>query len=225
MERQKVDMSHMETKDQEQQLLGDNKEQQQGEENHDNEAGLGPASANCQMILEGKSGSYFSSLDSSIEILKKRAQELIQNINESRQKDQAFMANFKDSLKVKVSDLTEKLEDRMYQIYSHHSKIIQEKVQEFTEKMAKISSLETELKQVCHTMETMYKDLCFQPEVGRLLGVWGPDCSGGKFPPHPSDPQPPDLLVSALSETASQVVTRHYPSEDTGSEGTEETLV
>ncbi|XP_067589582.1 synaptonemal complex central element protein 2 isoform X3 [Pseudorca crassidens] len=179
MERQGVDMPQTECKDQEPQLLGESQEQQQGEESREEESGRGPArsqvsspssatsSANRQlMMLEGKSGPYFSSLDSSIDILKKRAQELIENINESRQKDHALMTNFRDSLRIKVSDLTEKLEERMYQIYNHHNKIIQEKLQEFTQKMAKISHLETELKEVCHSVETMYKDLCGQPEVG-----------------------------------------------------------
>ncbi|XP_059949994.1 synaptonemal complex central element protein 2 isoform X4 [Mesoplodon densirostris] len=161
-----VDMPQVECKDQEPQLLGESQEQQQGEESREEEAGRGPASANHHlMMLEGKSGPYFSSLDSSIDILKKRAQELIENINESRQKDHALMTNFRDSLRIKVSDLTEKLEERMYQIYNHHNKIIQEKLQEFTQKMAKISHLETELKEVCHTVETMYKDLCGQPEA------------------------------------------------------------
>ncbi|XP_010853763.1 PREDICTED: synaptonemal complex central element protein 2 isoform X2 [Bison bison bison] len=181
MERQGVDMPHVEFKDQEPQLLRENQKQQQGEETRDEEACQGPArsqvsspsvatsSANRQlMMLEGKSGPYFSSLDSSIDMLKKRAQELIENINESRQKDHALMTNFRDSLKIKVSDLTEKLEERMYQIYNHHNKIIQEKLQEFTQKMAKISHLETELKQVCHTVETVYKDLCVQPEATTL---------------------------------------------------------
>ncbi|XP_023380373.1 synaptonemal complex central element protein 2 isoform X1 [Pteropus medius] len=176
-----VDMSYVEYKDQEPQPLEESKEQRQGEESREQEAGRGPArsqvsspsiatsSANRQlMMLEGKSGPYFSSLDSSIEILKKRAQELIENINESRQKDHALMTNFRDSLKIKVSDLTEKLEERMYQLYNHHNKIIQEKLQEFTQKMAKISHLETELKQVCHTVETVYKDLCVQPEATTL---------------------------------------------------------
>ncbi|KAF6307250.1 synaptonemal complex central element protein 2 [Rhinolophus ferrumequinum] len=181
MERQGVDMPHAECKDQEPQPLGESKEQQQGEESCEEEAGRGPArsqvsspsiatsSANRQlMVLEGKSGPYFSSLDSSIEILKKRAQELIENINESRQKDHALMTNFRDSLKTKVSDLTEKLEEKMYQLYNHHNKIIQDKLQEFSQKMAKISHLETELKQVCHSVETVYKDLCVQPEATTL---------------------------------------------------------
>ncbi|XP_060000966.1 synaptonemal complex central element protein 2 [Lagenorhynchus albirostris] len=176
-----VDMPQTEGKDQEPQLLGESQEQQQGEESREEESGRGPArsqvsspssatsSANRQlMMLEGKSGPYFSSLDSSIDILKKRAQELIENINESRQKDHALMTNFRDSLRIKVSDLTEKLEERMYQIYNHHNKIIQEKLQEFTQKMAKISHLETELKEVCHSVETMYKDLCGQPEATTL---------------------------------------------------------
>ncbi|XP_058917408.1 synaptonemal complex central element protein 2 [Kogia breviceps] len=181
MERQGVDMPQVECKDQEPQLLGESQEQQQGEESREEEAGRGPArsqvsspsiatsSANRQlMMLEGKSGPYFSSLDSSINILKKRAQELIENINESRQKDHALMTNFRDSLRIKVSDLTEKLEERMYQIYNNHNKIIQEKLQEFTQKMAKISHLETELKEVCHTVETVYRDLCGQPEATTL---------------------------------------------------------
>ncbi|XP_075403967.1 synaptonemal complex central element protein 2 [Tenrec ecaudatus] len=122
------------------------------------------SSANRQVMLEGKSLSCFSSLEANIELLKKRSQELIQNINESRQKDHSLMTNFRDSLNLKVSDLTEKLEERMYQIYNHHNKIIQDKLQEFTQKIAKISQMETELKQVCQAVETVYNDLCVQPE-------------------------------------------------------------
>uniref|UniRef100_A0A8C3VJY6 Synaptonemal complex central element protein 2 n=1 Tax=Catagonus wagneri TaxID=51154 RepID=A0A8C3VJY6_9CETA len=202
MERQGVDTPHVGCKDQEPQLLGENKEQLQGEESREEEAWRGPSSANRQLVmLEGKSGLYFSSLDSSIDLLKKRAQELIENINESRQKDHALMTNFRDSLKIKVSDLTEKLEEKMYQIYNYHNKIIQEKLQEFTHKMAKISHLETELKQVCHTVETVYKDLCIQPEPGPRLRR-GPDHSGGKSLPGPSASQPPMFLFPVTKITS-----------------------
>ncbi|XP_005381095.1 PREDICTED: synaptonemal complex central element protein 2 isoform X2 [Chinchilla lanigera] len=127
------------------------------------------ASASHQLpVLEGKTGLYFSSLDLSISVLNKRAQDLIENINENRQKDHVLMTNFRDSLKIKVSDMTEKLEDRMYQAYSQHSKVIQERMQEFTMKMAKIGHLEKELKQACHTVETVYRDLCLQPEATTL---------------------------------------------------------
>nr|KAF6482301.1 synaptonemal complex central element protein 2 [Molossus molossus] len=209
MERQGVDMPHAECKDQEPQPLGESKEQHQGEESHGKEAGQEPASANRQlMMLEGKSGPYFSSLDSSIEILKKRAQELIENINESRQKDHALMTNFRDSLKIKVSDLTEKLEERMYQLYNHHNKIIQEKLQEFTQKMAKISHLETELKQVCHTVETVYKDLCVQPEQSQRCRHGPGHCGGrGKSPPHLSTSQLPYMFIFPVTERTTQATT------------------
>ncbi|KAK7797166.1 hypothetical protein U0070_020305 [Myodes glareolus] len=156
-----VDVSPVELKDQELQEVVESGEHQRNE-NHEEEASAAAASANYQ--LPGP----FSSLESSIEILKKKAQELIENINESRQKDHALMTTFRDNLKKKVSDLTEKLEERMYQVYSNHSKIIQERLQEFTQKMTKISLLEMELKQVCQTVETVYKDLCVQSEVPTL---------------------------------------------------------
>uniref|UniRef100_A0A8C8YVS8 Synaptonemal complex central element protein 2 n=1 Tax=Prolemur simus TaxID=1328070 RepID=A0A8C8YVS8_PROSS len=110
------------------------------------------------------------------------------------------MTNFRDSLKIKVSDLTEKLEERMYQIYDHHNKIIQEKLQQFTQKMAKISHLETELKQVCHTVETVYKDLYVQPESLRLRH--GPDLYRGSSPPCSRH-----VRSSCGCDTTSQVVT------------------
>ncbi|XP_040846897.1 synaptonemal complex central element protein 2 [Ochotona curzoniae] len=168
MERQGVDLAHMDCREPEPAPLALSREHLQGEETSEQEeAGSGPASASRPPpTLEGKTGAYFSSLDSSIDVLKKRAQELIESINESRQKDHALMTNFRDSLKNKVSDLTEKLEERMYQLYDHHNRLIQEKLQEFTQKMANISHLEAELKQVCHSVETVYKDLCQQPEAG-----------------------------------------------------------
>ncbi|XP_027632575.1 synaptonemal complex central element protein 2 [Tupaia chinensis] len=134
-----VDLPHAECKDPEPQLQAESKEHLQGEENCEEEGDRGPtrsqvsspsvatSSAGRQLpMLEGKPGPCFSSLESSIEVLKKRAQELIENINESRQKDHALMTNFRDSLKIKVSDLTEKLEERMYQIYDHHHKDLHE---------------------------------------------------------------------------------------------------
>lgn len=53
-------------------------------------------------------------------------------------------------------------------MYSHHNKIIQGRLQAFTQKMAKISHLEMVLKQAfqtVETVETVYKDLCVQSEV------------------------------------------------------------
>nr|XP_033781391.1 synaptonemal complex central element protein 2 [Geotrypetes seraphini] len=115
--------------------------------------------------LDGKSENYFALLDSNLQCLQNRAQELIDKVNEKRKEDQTLLNNLKESLMVKVSDLSQTLEDQMYQIYDHHNKLLQDKLQEFLEIMERISQLEAELKQVCHTVVTVYKDLCVQPEI------------------------------------------------------------
>uniref|UniRef100_A0A8C5S4V5 Uncharacterized protein n=1 Tax=Laticauda laticaudata TaxID=8630 RepID=A0A8C5S4V5_LATLA len=76
-----------------------------------------------------------------------------------------------------VSSLAEKLEESVFPVYDHNNKLIQDKLQELSEIMEKIRQIENELKQVCHTVEMMYKDLCGQPE-------FGPDC----VPPPPLPP-------------------------------------
>ncbi|XP_067416448.1 synaptonemal complex central element protein 2 [Emydura macquarii macquarii] len=115
--------------------------------------------------LDGKSSNYFMALDSNIENLQKRTQQLIEKINENRKKDHTVMSNFRDSLLLKVSSLAEKLEEMMFLIYDCHNKQMQDKLQELSEIMERISQIQTELRQVCHTVEAAYKDLCKQPEV------------------------------------------------------------
>ncbi|XP_030052863.1 synaptonemal complex central element protein 2 [Microcaecilia unicolor] len=115
--------------------------------------------------LDGKSENYFALLDSHLQCLQNRAQELIDKVNEKRKEDQTLLNNLKESLMVKVSDLTQTLEDQMYQIYDHHNRLLQDKLQEFLEIMERISKLEAELIQVCQTVVTVYKDLCVQPEI------------------------------------------------------------
>uniref|UniRef100_A0A674JT03 Synaptonemal complex central element protein 2 n=1 Tax=Terrapene triunguis TaxID=2587831 RepID=A0A674JT03_9SAUR len=72
----------------------------------------------------------------------------------------------------KVSSLAEKLEEMMFLIYDRHNKQMQDKLQELSEIMERISQIQTELRQVCHTVEAAYKDLCVQPEV--IVRSWGP---------------------------------------------------
>ncbi|XP_015268656.1 PREDICTED: synaptonemal complex central element protein 2, partial [Gekko japonicus] len=99
-------------------------------------------------------------LDSTTESLQERTQQLIDKINENRKKDHMLMNNFRESLLMKVSALAEKLEERVFLAYDHNNKIIQDKVQEFSDVMGRIKQIEAELKQVCHTVEMLYKDLC-----------------------------------------------------------------
>ncbi|XP_060108644.1 synaptonemal complex central element protein 2 [Heteronotia binoei] len=109
---------------------------------------------------KSKPSNYFIALDSTIESLQERTQQLIDKINENRKKDHMLMNNFRESLLMKVSGLAEKLEERVFLVYDQNNKIIQDKVQEFSDIIGRIKQIEVELKQVCHTVEMLYKDLC-----------------------------------------------------------------
>ncbi|XP_029440880.1 synaptonemal complex central element protein 2-like isoform X2 [Rhinatrema bivittatum] len=127
---------------------------------------LGTSCADVDMApLDGKSENYFALLDSNLQALQNRAQELIDKVNEKRKEDQTLLSNLKESLMVKVSNFSHTLEEQMYQVYDHHNRLLQDKLQEFMEIIERISQLEAELKQVCQTVATVYKDLCVQPEV------------------------------------------------------------
>nr|XP_020647361.1 synaptonemal complex central element protein 2 isoform X2 [Pogona vitticeps] len=115
--------------------------------------------------LDSKSSNYFTSLDSTVGDLEQRTQQLIDKINENRKQDHVFMNNCRESLLMKVSSLADKLEEKVFHVYDHNSKIIQDKLQELSDIMERIRQIETELKQVCHTVEKLYKDLCGQSEL------------------------------------------------------------
>ncbi|XP_060037815.1 synaptonemal complex central element protein 2 [Erinaceus europaeus] len=153
--------------------LGDVREPPTGEERRE-EGDRGAAGPRDQLLPlppppppppEGKTGLCFSSLEASIEHLKKKAEEMIENINVSRQKDHVLMTNFRDSLKIKVWELADKLEERMYRIYDAHNHVIQGRLQELSLKLERIGQLEAELRQVCRSLETVYRDLCARPEA------------------------------------------------------------
>uniref|UniRef100_A0A8C3CJ72 Synaptonemal complex central element protein 2 n=1 Tax=Cairina moschata TaxID=8855 RepID=A0A8C3CJ72_CAIMO len=76
------------------------------------------------------------------------------------------MSGFRDSLLLKVSDLAEQLEERLFQLYSLHNEQIQQRLHELAEVMERVQQAEDELQHVCHTVEAAYKDLCLQPEAG-----------------------------------------------------------
>uniref|UniRef100_A0A8D2JYU1 Uncharacterized protein n=1 Tax=Theropithecus gelada TaxID=9565 RepID=A0A8D2JYU1_THEGE len=97
--------------------------------------------------------------------------------------------------------LTFQFEERIYQLYNYHIRIIQEKLQGFTQKVAKISHLKTELNQVVLTWVYLLQQ--------SLRLRRGPDhhIPSTWSLPRPSDSEHPDVFISPVTETTSQVVT------------------
>ncbi|XP_072255656.1 synaptonemal complex central element protein 2 [Pyxicephalus adspersus] len=125
----------------------------------------GDAANAAALNTEGKSPGYFATLDASVEALQIRAQSLIDKINEKRSKDQIMIKDFNVNLTLKVTNLSQCLEERMYQEYEQNNNQLQAKLQEFTEVMERIGLLQEELKQVCQTLIPVYKDLGLQPDM------------------------------------------------------------
>ncbi|XP_075715143.1 synaptonemal complex central element protein 2 [Rhinoderma darwinii] len=122
----------------------------------------GSNAATTSSASEGKTSNYFAALDTNVEALQSRAQSLIDKINEGRIKDQTIMKNFNTNLNIKVAELSQCLEDRMYQMYEQNNTQLQVRLQELTEIIERIGQLQAELKQVCQTVVTVYKDLGLQ---------------------------------------------------------------
>uniref|UniRef100_A0A493U277 Synaptonemal complex central element protein 2 n=1 Tax=Anas platyrhynchos platyrhynchos TaxID=8840 RepID=A0A493U277_ANAPP len=128
---------------------------------------LPPSQPPCRGRVPGAvpASRYFAALDSSVGDLRQRAQRLIDRVNESRKEDHSVLSGFRDSLLLKVSDLAEQLEERLFQLYSLHNEQIQQRLHELAEVMERVRQAEDELQHVCRTVEAAYKDLCLQPEA------------------------------------------------------------
>uniref|UniRef100_A0A8C5LP08 Uncharacterized protein n=1 Tax=Leptobrachium leishanense TaxID=445787 RepID=A0A8C5LP08_9ANUR len=88
---------------------------------------------------EGKpSSKHGAALETTLQSLQNRAQGLIDKINEERAKDQELMKSFNESLSMKVSEISQRLEDRMYNLYNQHNQLLQERMQELPEVIERI---------------------------------------------------------------------------------------
>ncbi|XP_062891911.1 synaptonemal complex central element protein 2-like [Mobula hypostoma] len=112
-----------------------------------------------------KPANCFAGSDSGVEGLCERTKQLVSEINKSRIRDHKLMTNFKDILIMKVSEFSKKLEERLFEIYSNENKLIEDTLQELLTSLDRIRCLESELKQTCNAMATVYKDMCSHPEV------------------------------------------------------------
>uniref|UniRef100_UPI00398EFD2E synaptonemal complex central element protein 2 n=1 Tax=Pristiophorus japonicus TaxID=55135 RepID=UPI00398EFD2E len=120
---------------------------------------------NSTLDFGAKPSNCFAASDSSVEGLCERTKQLVNEINKSRIKDHKLMSSFKDTLILKVSEFSKKIEGGLFEIYNNENKLIEDTLQELLTILDRIRCLESELKQTCNAMATVYKDMCTQPEV------------------------------------------------------------
>ncbi|XP_066566478.1 synaptonemal complex central element protein 2 [Amia ocellicauda] len=108
---------------------------------------------------------YVSPVDSRMEEIGKKAQDLIEKIYENRRVGEDCMSSFQDQLMTKVKDLCRQVNEHMFAVYEENSKLIEEKLQELSEVLQRCSLLNADLQRASQTLVAINKGLYDQPEL------------------------------------------------------------
>ncbi|KAG9343955.1 hypothetical protein JZ751_013344 [Albula glossodonta] len=111
---------------------------------------------------EQRSGdsAYFSSLSSRVDQIGRRAQDLVEKINESRAADQEIMNEFQDKLTKKVSEVCQQVREQMFSSYEATGRLMESRLLELSEVLGRSSQLIAELQSASHTLAAINKGLC-----------------------------------------------------------------
>ncbi|XP_029912789.1 synaptonemal complex central element protein 2 isoform X2 [Myripristis murdjan] len=117
-----------------------------------------------EMPAEGDAEAQCSSpVSSSIEEIGKRAQDLIERINQSRAMDQEIMADFESKLISKVNEVCQQVKEQMFTSYEEHSCGMEASLQELSEVLERSSQLSSDLQEVSHTLSAINTGLLQTP--------------------------------------------------------------
>ncbi|XP_065133679.2 synaptonemal complex central element protein 2 [Paramisgurnus dabryanus] len=100
-----------------------------------------------------------SPTNSRIDDIGKRAQDLIERINERRAMDQHVMNCFEEKLIKKVGEICQQVKEQMFDYYEQHSQGMQASITELSEVLERSSQLSMELQGASQTLEAINKDL------------------------------------------------------------------
>ncbi|XP_068445382.1 synaptonemal complex central element protein 2 isoform X2 [Clinocottus analis] len=92
---------------------------------------------------------------SSIEDISRRAQELVEKINDSRNTDQKVLDSFQEKLVKKVTEVCQQMKDHMYTIYEENSNEMQLKLQELSGVLESCTKLNNELSEASQALASL----------------------------------------------------------------------
>ncbi|XP_016103549.1 uncharacterized protein [Sinocyclocheilus grahami] len=97
--------------------------------------------------------------NSRIDEIGKKAQELIERINERRAMDQHVMNSFEEKLIKKVSEMCQQVKEQMFEYYEQHSQGMEASITELSEVLERSSQLSIELQGASQTLAAINKGL------------------------------------------------------------------
>ncbi|XP_051995463.1 synaptonemal complex central element protein 2-like [Xyrauchen texanus] len=100
-----------------------------------------------------------SPTSSSIDEIGKKAQDLIERINERRAMDQHVMDSFEEKLIKKVREMCQQVKEQMFVFYEQHSQGMEASISELSEVLERSSQLSMELQGASQTLAAINKGL------------------------------------------------------------------
>ncbi|KAL7860340.1 hypothetical protein AOLI_G00166890 [Acnodon oligacanthus] len=98
-------------------------------------------------------------VNSRIDEIGKKAQDLIERINQSRAMDQKVLSTFEEKLMRKVSEMCQQVKEQMFEYYEEHSRGMETKFTELSEVLERSSQLSLELQGASQTLAAINKGL------------------------------------------------------------------
>ncbi|XP_026214558.1 synaptonemal complex central element protein 2 isoform X1 [Anabas testudineus] len=96
---------------------------------------------------------------SSIDVISKRAQELVEKINNSRASNQKVMDSFQENLLAKVTETCLLMKEHMYTVYEDNGNEMQVKLQELSEVLESCTKLNNELLEANRALASLREGL------------------------------------------------------------------
>ncbi|XP_069022059.1 synaptonemal complex central element protein 2 [Embiotoca jacksoni] len=96
---------------------------------------------------------------SSIDDISRRVQELVENINRSRSRDQEEMDGFQEKLVEKVTEMCQQMKGHMYTVYEENSDEMQVKLQELSQVLDSCTKLNHELLEASRALACLREGL------------------------------------------------------------------
>ncbi|XP_059414854.1 synaptonemal complex central element protein 2-like isoform X1 [Carassius carassius] len=97
--------------------------------------------------------------NSQIDEIGKKAQDLIERINERRAMDQHVMNSFEEKLIKKVREMCQQVKEQMFEYYEQHSQGMEASITELSEVLERSSQLSMELQGASQTLAAINKGL------------------------------------------------------------------
>ncbi|KPP70417.1 hypothetical protein Z043_110758 [Scleropages formosus] len=96
---------------------------------------------------------------SKIDEIGKKAQDLIEKINENRAVDQEILNNFQEKLMKKVSEVCQNVREQMFSRYEENSRVMEMSLMELSEVLDRSTQLNTELQNASLTLAAISRGL------------------------------------------------------------------